>query len=269
VKPLTDDEIERFCAEALRKCGNGKSVYRLGYAFILILNTGIQMGEALALRTHGDINFAERHMTIDSNMSYVKQREESEKRYGFVEGTPKTRNGKRILPLNEDAFFAAQELVRLNESFKFLLSNSQGNLTPPHNLERSFKRILRNAGIEERGIHTLRHTYATALFKQKVDIKVISSLLGHSNVKITYDTYVHLTKDQVEEAVGSTNLMKAKNDTACGEIIYDGTWDALNIRFESNQEQIKLRAGTPIEVFLCEQWVTTCVKKRRVGFWMD
>ena len=75
VRVLTDAEIERFCREALCTYSNGKPVYRLAYAFILILNTGIRVGEALALRTHGDIDFKRRLMKIDSNMSYVKQRE--------------------------------------------------------------------------------------------------------------------------------------------------------------------------------------------------
>ena len=49
IRFMDDNEIGRFCKEAIRVYGNGKMVYRLGYAFILILNTGIRLGEALAI----------------------------------------------------------------------------------------------------------------------------------------------------------------------------------------------------------------------------
>lgn len=51
---------------------------------------------------------------------------------------------------------------------------------------------MKNAGIRKCGIHTLRHTFAGMLFHKGVDVKIVSKLLGHSTVKITYDIYVHL-----------------------------------------------------------------------------
>ena len=51
----------------------------------------------------------------------------------------------------------------------------------------------KSLGIKPVTIHALRHTFATRLIKAKVDIKVVSKLLGHSSVKITIDRYVHLT----------------------------------------------------------------------------
>lgn len=49
--------------------------------------------------------------------------------------------------------------------------------------------------------HELRHTFATNLIQAGVDVKVVSQLLGHSSVKITYDTYVHMGVDRAVEAV--------------------------------------------------------------------
>ena len=54
----------------------------------------------------------------------------------------------------------------------------------------------KSLGIKPVTIHALRHTFATQLIKANVDIKVISQLLGHSSVKITYDTYVHTIVQQ-------------------------------------------------------------------------
>jgi site-specific recombinase XerD len=59
--------------------------------------------------------------------------------------------------------------------------------------------VLKNAGIKERyGIHALRHTFASMLFSKGVDVKIVSKLLGHSSVKITYDTYVHLFENDIK-----------------------------------------------------------------------
>ena len=58
--------------------------------------------------------------------------------------------------------------------------------------------MLKNAGIAgDYGIHALRHTFASMLFLKGVDVKIVSKLLGHSSVKITYDTYVHLFEKDI------------------------------------------------------------------------
>ncbi|GHU75242.1 hypothetical protein FACS1894188_05660 [Clostridia bacterium] len=52
-------------------------------------------------------------------------------------------------------------------------------------------------------LHSLRHTFGTLLFTKKIDIKTISALLGHSTVDITYNTYIHLIKDQEQNAIAA------------------------------------------------------------------
>ena len=77
-------------------------------------------------------------------------------------------------------------------------------------LNRAHDNILERAGIEHIGIHALRHTFATQLFAKKVDIKIISKLLGHSDVSITYNTYIHLLKeDMPSETAVLDNLLSA------------------------------------------------------------
>ena len=68
-------------------------------------------------------------------------------------------------------------------------------------LREHFTAFLKRAGIEKTGIHSLRHTFASNLFARGVDVKTVSHLLGHSSVKITYDTYIHLIKGVDHEAV--------------------------------------------------------------------
>lgn len=59
----------------------------------------------------------------------------------------------------------------------------------------------KSLGITPIPIHALRHTFASNLINAGVDIKVVSQLLGHSSVKITYDTYVHTDLSRAFSAV--------------------------------------------------------------------
>ena len=63
--------------------------------------------------------------------------------------------------------------------------------------------IYARANLEVSGAHVLRHTFASMLFANGIDIKIISSLLGHSGVQITYDTYVHIIREQQIQAIQS------------------------------------------------------------------
>jgi site-specific recombinase XerD len=56
-----------------------------------------------------------------------------------------------------------------------------------------------NANVEYRGQHVFRHTFATNCYKNGADVKILSKLLGHSSVAITYNTYIHLYGDALEE----------------------------------------------------------------------
>jgi len=61
---------------------------------------------------------------------------------------------------------AIRQLKKLNKDHEFLLSNGCGNLTTARIFARTYKGILAKAGIADCGVHVLRHTYASALFRQ-------------------------------------------------------------------------------------------------------
>ena len=77
---------------------------------------------------------------------------------------------------------------------------------------RDYKPLLRRAGLEDQGFtfHALRHTFATALFERGEHPKIVQSLLGHSSITQTMDTYSHLMEgmgsgavDGLDEAFGA------------------------------------------------------------------
>lgn len=69
-----------------------------------------------------------------------------------------------------------------------------------------FNRILERANIEQCGLHVLRHTFASMQLRNGVDIAVVSKLLGHASVSITYDIYIHIIEEQKTMAVNLTNI---------------------------------------------------------------
>lgn len=64
------------------------------------------------------------------------------------------------------------------------------------------KKILREAGIDYRNFHILRHTFATNCVESGMDAKTLSVLLGHADVKITLNRYVHPTMDSKRKQIG-------------------------------------------------------------------
>lgn len=64
-----------------------------------------------------------------------------------------------------------------------------------------FKRLLKVAALPDVRFHDLRHSAATVLLAAKVDLKVVSELLGHSSVVITADIYAHVMPEMQQEIV--------------------------------------------------------------------
>ena len=101
-----------------------------------------------------------------------------------------------MIPLNQKAEEALR-ILQQRSITQYVVENSKGKAVLPSNLERSFHAILRNCGLEKHGVHILRHTFASMLFSKGVDGKIISQLLGHSSVKVTYDIYVHIMPKEI------------------------------------------------------------------------
>ncbi|WP_315675194.1 tyrosine-type recombinase/integrase [Clostridium sp. 19966] len=76
-----------------------------------------------------------------------------------------------------------------------------GNPICSKNLFSSYKNLLIKANIPHKKFHALRHTFATQLFENKVPLKTVQTLLGHSDISITADIYTHVMPKQRIEAV--------------------------------------------------------------------
>ena len=199
VESLSPCEMEALVAEINKVDGSGCPLYYYGFAYIFILNTGLRMGEALAL-TWDDVDWDRRLITVNKNLVMAKKRDaDGNGVSGYdlvVQDGAKTASGNRTIPINQTAEHALRMLLKGNGT-PYVIVNNRGHRVLPSNFERSFRAILANAGVGRYGIHALRHTFASNLFRKGVDIKIISKLLGHSTVKITYDIYVHLMDEDL------------------------------------------------------------------------
>lgn len=198
------NECNLIMEEAQRKYKTGKPVYIYGDVYVLILNTGLRMGEAISLRKE-DWDKDKKTLHIRRNIQFVSKREDGVKQVGrkAVTNATKTYSGNRVIPLNNTATAALERLCAAHPEVDNIVGDSNGNIIPPERLERTFYRMLNNLKMERCGMHSLRHTFASMLYAAGTDIKTISSLLGHANTQITINTYVHLFREIDHDAVAN------------------------------------------------------------------
>ena len=205
IRFFTQDEVERICQECVTQHSNGKQIYRLGQSIILLMYTGMRIGELLGLKWN-DIDFEKKIARIEASVVVVKDRDndrdDTAPKYKLLEqSSTKTDSSERFIYLNQKAITALKDLHAINGDFDYVMSNSKGKILIPKNFDRMLRNVLLRCGLEPSGAHVLRHTYASMLFKNGVDVKTVSELLGHKDVSVTYNIYIHLIKEQKHEAV--------------------------------------------------------------------
>ena len=196
------EEIEKFKAEAVRTWGNGERIYQQAAAYTLMLNTGLRTGEVLGL-LNSDIDLEHKVIHLQRGVKEIAKRDGLETTSGreIKVGKLKTASSKRDVPLNQAAVDAILDLRKeryLGED-RPLIPDKNGNYTRPVNFRKRYYRILEAAGIERKGLHSLRHTFATTLVNgvkqpdgsiKSLSPRQVADLLGHSTSEITELYYV-------------------------------------------------------------------------------
>ena len=151
-----------------------------------------------------NVNLKQRSILVCQNAVRVKNNDTNinTKWVLQIQDSLKTKSSYRKLSLNDNALEALLA-IRKHRFFgdnSLVFSSEKNTLTSKENLQRSLDYILKKANIPHKGTHVLRHTYASHLLKNKIDIKTISAILGHSDVKTTMQTYIH-TIEEYKDAV--------------------------------------------------------------------
>lgn len=162
---------------------------------ILSLFTGMRIGEICALKW-SNIDLKKRQINVHSTLQRICRKGEK----SFIEiGETKTINGCRTIPISN---FLYSFLISIKPSSRntYFLTNTT-LYKEPRNYRKIFETLLKKLNIKNITFHSLRHTFATRLIENKVDIKTISELLGHSSTNITISIYVHSEYSTKKKAI--------------------------------------------------------------------
>ena len=221
IKYYNAEEARLISKTALTKYPNGTPWYPLGEVVVVLLNTGLRLSEVTALQWARDIDMESRLLYVHRNVVVIKNREDDKKKFVTVEQkTVKSAAGQdRVIPLNDDAFHAFQSLKEKTGHTMYVFATKQGERKSTRDIDKIVRRVEKRAGLPDDkiyGPHALRHTFATLLLQNGVDIKTVSELLGHADIGITYNTYIHVMKEQKAKAVASIpNFISGDDNTSC------------------------------------------------------
>lgn len=200
---VTKQEAKHLTPESVREILDAASGSRYEPVLRLISATGLRRGEAIGLEW-SDIQFEKKLMRVRFTVSRVQGQ--------LIKTSPKTANSRREIPLS-DGVIQLLKTHRKNQITERLMAGDKwqdnglvfstelGGLIDPRNLLRAFTKAAQTTGLENVGLHTLRHSAATAMLNVGVPMHVVSRILGHSSISITVDTYGHITEENQRDAM--------------------------------------------------------------------
>jgi len=204
MKILTHEEIQRFLIQA-----NHDGYYEI---FLLELATGLRRGELVGLQVN-DFNFKENEITIVRQVIPSKG--------GIAIESTKTKSSNRTISIPPEVSEILEEFIKHHKS-KWMFPSPVDNSKPlnPLSVNRKCRKILERANCKQVRFHDLRHTFATLSLENGMDIKTLSSMIGHSTVATTLDVYSHISDEMLSSAA-------LKIDGRMGRAITESGNDAL------------------------------------------
>lgn len=219
--PKTDEDeldtdegiVETFSQEEIDKIIKTAGHSKVRYIVTFALLTGARQGEILGLE-RSDIT--DDVIKINKTLKKIKIFKDADNYYYEYKTTkPKTKKSIREIPIN-DALkkeliglykLVAEEKLKLGPAYEnnnLLFPSSIGTYTTPKGLFKSWKSLLVRAGVPHKKFHALRHTFATTLISEGVDLLTVSRLLGHGSIETT-QIYTHVLKEKKSDALDVLN----------------------------------------------------------------
>ncbi|MBT2481676.1 site-specific integrase [Streptomyces sp. ISL-94] len=195
-EPLTADEARQFLTAARSN--------RLRALYELALRTGLRKGELLGLQWD-DVDLS----AGTANIRRTLQRTQTG---GLTTLPTKTRASERRIALPSEGIHSLKEHREAQEAERqaaaegwkdsgLVFTTPAGGPIDPANLNRSFRALLDRAGLRRIRFHDLRHSTATLLLEQGVELVLIKELLGHAHIGATATVYAHVRLRLQRDAV--------------------------------------------------------------------
>lgn len=187
-----DDEQTKILLENLEKLSVEDTKYKV--AIILTIFTGVRLGELMGLEWQ-DVDFRNGIISINRSSQYLSD-------MGVFTKVPKTESSIREIAIPEFIISLLEEYRLWYEEQKSLYGElwtnsdrlfvqADGKPMHPSSISKWFVKYVCTIGLPVINFHGLRHTNASLLVAQNVDIAVVSARLGHAQISTTLDFYVH------------------------------------------------------------------------------
>ena len=187
-----DDEQTKILLENLELLSSEDTKYKV--AIILTVFTGVRLGELMGLEWQ-DVDFKNGIISINRSSQYLAD-------MGVFTKVPKTESSIREIAIPEFIISLLEEYKLWYEEQKSiygelwtdsdrLFVQADGKPMPPSTISKWFVKYVGQIGLPVINFHGLRHTNASLLVAQNIDIAVISARLGHAQISTTLDFYVH------------------------------------------------------------------------------
>ena len=167
----------------------------------LSMSTGIRIGELCALQWK-DVDLEKRILTVRKTMQRIQCPTDTAKTKLIIT-EPKSETSCRNIPIPDCMMKLLEKFKEKRESF--VLSGTEKPIEP-RLMQYRFQKILKNAKLPSVHFHALRHIFASNCIRWGFDVKALSELLGHSNVEITLNLYVHSSFDQKRAYMNQVSL---------------------------------------------------------------
>ena len=187
-----DDEQTKILLENLELLPNEDTKYKV--AIILTVFTGVRLGELMGLEWQ-DVDFKNGIISINRSSQYLAD-------MGVFTKVPKTESSIREIAIPEFIVSLLEEYKLWYEEQKSIYSElwtnsdrlfvqADGKPMHPSTISKWFVKYVGQIGLPVINFHGLRHTNASLLVAQNIDIAVVSARLGHAQISTTLDFYVH------------------------------------------------------------------------------
>lgn len=203
-----EHQLERYTPDEFRRIVEAvkakPSPYKTG--ILVALTTGMRIGEVCGLR-FGDINWDKKTIRVCRTVERIYKVNPDGKPGGSTQliiSEPKTKNSRREIPLMREVIPMLKAYSMVSTPDYFICSLSE-HVTEP----RAYRNAYRNFILKEVGLkrcikfHGLRHTFATTLIENKVDVKTVAAILGHSDISTTLNVYVHPSEENKRNAINN------------------------------------------------------------------